>query len=82
MILDDENKLTIRFSLDELKNLIEVYAVTTHEGEETYKLKDDFDKIMMKAQKELDDKQKTEKKSPDEEVRHWVANPTSAEHVK
>ena len=82
MILDKDTNLTIQFTLDELKNLIEVYAITTHESETTHRLKNDFDKIMIKAQKELKDKQQTQKKSPDEEVRHWVANPTSAEHVK
>ena len=70
----------ILFTFDELKDLIEVYSVTTRESEITKKLKNDLDNIMLKVQETIDEEH--EKEIPNEKIKTISANPTSVEHKK
>ena len=71
----------IMFTFNELKNLIEVYSITTHESDITKKIKTDLDNIMVKVQGAID-KEEAKKRPPDEEIKLVSANPTSVEHIK
>ena len=73
-------RVRIWFTFDELKDLIEVYSITTQDNEITKKLKNDLDNIMVKVQKSIDEE--NEKNSPDEEMKILSVNPTSVEHIK
>ena len=67
MILNSENDIRIKFSFDELKKIIEVFSITTYDDETTRKLKDDLQNIMLRAQKEFDEKKEKTKTIPTEE---------------
>ena len=76
------NMIGIKFSLEELELMIEVLARTPHDNTLENKLREDLRGI----RKDVEDKkikaEKDAESKPDESIKVFTPNPTSAEHIK
>ncbi len=75
-------QITFKFRLEELENMIEVYARQPMKDELEEGIRRDLRNIRMNIEKRIDIEKEAAKVRPKEEDKVVAANPTSVEHIK
>lgn len=74
--------ITIKFSLEELELMIEVLARTPHDNTLENSLRKDLRVIRKDVEYKKTKAEQELEARPDESIKEFSANPTSAEHIK
>ena len=75
-------QITFKFRLEELENMIEVYARQPMKGELEEGVRRDLRNIRLNIEEIINTEKKAAKVRPSEEDILVAANPTSVEHIK
>ena len=75
-------RITFKFRLEELENMIEVYTRQPHDSPLEDGIRKDLRNIRMKVEERINIEKKASEVRPSEEERLTSANPASVEHIK
>tara|TARA_R100001530_G_scaffold46027_1_gene34610 strand:+ start:105 stop:356 length:252 start_codon:yes stop_codon:yes gene_type:complete len=75
-------RITFKFRLEELENMIEVYTRQPHDSPLEDGIRKDLRNIRMKVEERINVEKKRTAEIPSEEEYLTSVNPTSVEHIK